>query len=184
MPFVFKYFGIISLPLFLVIAFWCIRQTEGHQLHKHSISKSILFLKNPFYRLIFRLNFVLKSLLDFLFLLYIKDHLQLSFTSPAIITLGIAIALFALLSLVIEGSTHALHLIIIYAAGVIWAISNILMALYIAVNWFTLVTYVMASIPWIIGFGALFLRRITVYVQLVCIVFIYSWTMLFVLKFL
>jgi hypothetical protein len=59
-PEIFKYNGIISVPLFTIIALLLIRKAPEFSFSKSTVSKSIFHLTKKTHRIIFRLNFLLK----------------------------------------------------------------------------------------------------------------------------
>jgi len=67
----FKYGGIISVPLFSTIALILISKTKNFFFSSSTISKSIHLLEKSTYRTIFQINFIIKSLLDLGFSIYV-----------------------------------------------------------------------------------------------------------------
>jgi len=179
-----KYSGLLSLPLFALLATVLMSHAPGHAVRTHSISKTILFLHHPTLRFLFRLNFILKSFVDFIFLWYIAKFFQLSWESPIIWCLGVACVLFASLAYFIEGKHAFWHVLLVYGVGVLWAITEVLLAYHIGVQWFIQYTWVSAIIPTVIAFWYLYVKKVTVVVQVVCIIMIYSWLVVFVTNFL
>lgn len=118
-PEIFKYFSLISMPLFSAIALLLIKNEPDFSFSKHTISKSIYFIKHPIKMLIFRLNFIIKMLLDFGFVWYLILHLKISFGSPLALFLILSAILFGSLAYFIMGKYTIIHKIIIYSYGVI-----------------------------------------------------------------
>lgn len=184
MPFWLKYIGLLSLPLFATVAFILIRRAPGYVLGRHSISETILFLEKPRYRGVFRMNFIVKALIDSCFLWVLAATIHISFWSPIVWCMAISNILFAALAFVLVGKTRLAHIILIYTVGVLWAVCELLIAYRIGIGWFTLYTWVIAVVPTAIAFWYLFRKKVNVGVQVVCMTMIYSWLVIFVTKFL
>jgi len=180
----FKYFSLISLPLFLIIALFLIKKVPEFSFKKHTISKTALFLNNPFQLLIFRFNFILKSLLDLGFTWYLIDRFKFKATSPLFWLLIICPVIFSLLACYLVGKHTFAHRIIIDGYGVLWSIVQILLAQITSSSLFIEITYILSVSALIIAFGFLFAKKTNVIIQAVCISLLYGWLILFVFRYL
>ncbi len=179
-----KYTGLLSIPLFLIIAFSLIAQAPGYSYRQHSISKTILFLEHTKYKFLFRLNFIFKAIIDMCFLGYLVQVLHLSYLSPIVWIFVLGSLLFGSLAFILVSNMELLHVIVIYTAIVLWALFEVLVAGVVGVSWFTVFTWLVACISTAIAFWFLYIRNITVVVQVICTVMVYSWLIVFVTKFL
>lgn len=180
----FKYNTLISIPLFSFIALLLIRKHPQFSYKKSTISKSILIMKRPLYKVIFRLNFLLKALLDYGFIWYIMRQ----FSVPGVSVLGISLLLsvtcFGLLAFFIEGKHTFEHKIFTYSNGVFWAISQILLSHMTNNITFIILSYTISIAAITIAFRFLFTRKTNVYVQGFCISILYLWLIIFVFYYL
>lgn len=183
-PEIFKYFSIISMPLFMIIAFLLIKKLPDFSFSKHTISKTALFIKDPFHMFIFRLNFIIKTLLDLGFVWYLIFRLKISFGSSLSWLLILSTLLFSLLAYFLVGRHTFIHRIIIYGYGVLWAIIQILLAQMTGNLTFIFYTNLLSISTLVIAFGYLFAEKTNVFVQAVCIVLLYSWLLIFIFKYL
>ena len=183
-PQIFKYNSIISVPLFAIVALYLIRRVPDFSFHKLTFSKTIYFLKHPAQVLIFRLNFVVKALLDFGFALFILNRFQISLTSPIAISLILSAFLFGTLAYFIEGRYSILHIFVVYTSGVLWAAGQLLVAKLTGNSPFFIYSVICLLTPVVLGFGFLFARKISVFIQAVCIFIWYFWLITFTLLFL
>ena len=183
-PEIFKYNSILSVPLFTVIALSLIKKAPGFSFSKSTVSKSIFHLKRKTHRIIFRLNFILKSLLDFGFTLYLMNRFNISPKSLLGFALILAVIFFGILAYFIEGKYSVLHKIFTYSGGVFWAISQILLAQLTKDLVFITFTNVLTFIVLFLTFGFLFTKKTNVIVQAVCMFLLYSWIVIFVFRYL
>jgi hypothetical protein len=185
-PEIFKYGGLISVPLFGVIAYWLICQIPTFDLRKLTISRSILFLHGRFHRSLFRLNFISKALLDLGFAIYVLDRFNLTDGSPVYWSLIVYSVLFASLSLFIEGKYWFIHLILVYSSGLLWAFSQIFLSYLTNDNNFLVLTVILTTVVVTLPLGYVLTRKtnINAYVQVVCISLLYVWMLVFAFRYL
>lgn len=183
-PELFKYGSLLSVPLFAIIALILIKQTKNYSLRTHTISQSIKYLTKPSHSLLFRLNFLIKALLDLSFSVYVLDYFSISFTSPIALLLITSSLLFASLAYFIEGKHTKLHMWIVYTSGFLWAIGYILVVLLISNSVFSLFTILAILTPVVIGFWYLFRKKTNAFVQAGCVIIWYIWILLFVFQYL
>src|SRR3989344_8989876 len=124
-PDFFKFNSLISVPLFAIIYLLLIKKIPELSFHKYTVSKSINFLNNPLQTIIFRLNFIVKALLDFGFALFLIQYFSISFGSLISLTLIFSAILFGSLAYFTEGKYTVIHHLTIYSSGVLWAIGQI-----------------------------------------------------------
>lgn len=183
-PEIFKYNSLISIPLFSVISLLLISKLPDFSFSKHTVSKSILFIKHPVEELIFRLNFLLKSLLDLGFAFYVINYFKISLNSTMAWSFILSAVFFGILSYFVEGKFAVLHKIIIYSSGVLWGFVQIMLAYHVGDYLFIQLTYFATIIPIALAFAFLFAKKLNVFIQIVCMSFWYFWLILFVFKFL
>ena len=183
-PEIFKYNSLISIPLFLFISLQLVKKVPDFSFSKHTISKSILFFKSPADRIIFKLNFIIKSLLDFGFFLYLVNRFELTYYSSLAWFLFLSIMFFLVLAYFIEGKFSVIHKVLIYGIGVFWTVCEILLAQLTNAPVFILFTNLSTVIVLILAFGSLFANKTNVFVQVVCASIMYLWIGIFVFKFL
>lgn len=183
-PDIFKYNGLISVPLFAIISFLLIKKKTNFSFSQYTISKSILFLHNRIQRIIFRLNFLLKALLDLGFTWYIIHFFKLPFNSPVIWSLLLSSVLFGSLSYFIEGTHSTVHKIIVYSSGVLWVLSQIYLSSLTRDPLFIGLTNAMTAIFTVLTFWFMFAKKTNVFIQALCMVILYSWLAVFVFNYL
>lgn len=183
-PEIFKYGSLLSVPLFAIIAFALIKQISDYSLHKYSVSQSVRFLNKPSHALLFRINFIMKGLLDLCFTFYVLSFFTIPFSSPIAILLIVSALLFGSLAYFIEGKYTLSHLFIVYTSGLLWAIGQILLAILIGDTVFILFTIVIITTFMVTGIIFQFLRKVTVWVQVFCVSILYLWIFVFVFQYL
>jgi hypothetical protein len=183
-PDIFKYNSIISVPLFTIIALLLIRKAPEFSFSKSTVSKSIFHLTKRTHRIIFRLNFLLKSFLDFGFAIYLINRFDISSISFLGLSLILSIVFFGFLAYFVMGKHTVLHKFFVYSGGVFWAISQILLAQLTNDYIFIIFTNVLTLIVLFLTFGSLFVKKTNVIVQAVCMFLLYSWLLIFVFRYL
>lgn len=183
-PAVFKYSSLISVPLFGIVALVLIRQTKNYSFRTHTISQSVKFLTKSAHNLVFRLNFIIKGILDLFFCLYILNFFNISLYSPISLILILSAVLFVSLGYFIESKNTTLHLIIVYTSGILWAVGQILLSYRVGNNSFALFSTIAISLALIIGLASLFLKRTNAYIQATCLLIWYGWLLIFVIQYL
>jgi hypothetical protein len=183
-PEIFKYNSVLSIPLFSVVALFLIRRTPNFSFSKHTVSKTVLFLNHSTHALIFRLNFVIKGILDLGFVWYLIRCYNLSFNSPLSWCLTLSAFLFGLLAYFVEGAHTRMHRIVAYSSGVLWAISEVYLALLTDDAFFIQLTAVSVAVVVCLTFGFKFAKKTNVFVQAFCMIVWYMWLILFVFRYL
>ncbi len=183
-PEIFKYNSLISIPLFAIVALVLVRKTTDYSFHNHTISKSIHFLNNPLQNAMFRLNFIIKALLDFSFALYIINHFKVSFGSFIFLMLLSSAFLFGTLAYFVEGKYSTSHKIATYTGGTLWVIGQFAVVRLIGDSGFTIFSTIFLSIPILLAFGYLFAKKTNVVVQAICMSIWYIWLLVFVFRYL
>lgn len=181
---IFKYFGLISLPLFLVIPLFLIKKIPDFSFKKHTISKTALFLKDPHKMFIFRLNFVVKALFDLCFIWYLINRFNLTTSSPLFWLLIIPPFLFGALGFFVIGTYTFIHRIIIFSYGILFGLSGIFLAYMTEDLFFFYLTILISLISNFLILEFFLKRKINVYVQAVSISLMYSWLILYVFRYL
>lgn len=179
-----KYFSLISVPLFGIISFVLIRQVSDFSLTEHTISKTIRFLHHPKQLMLFRLNFLLKTILDGGFVWYVSNYFHLPWYAPVVLMMSIAVMLFGALAYITDDAHVTLHYLLVYGAGALWMFSQLLLAYMIGDTWFITATLILAVVPVLVAFGFLVAKKTNALVQIGCMAMIYSWHALFVFRYL
>lgn len=168
-PEFFKYFSLISMPMFTTIALLLIKKIPDFSFKKYTISKTALFLKDPHQMFIFRLNFVAKALFDLFFIWYLINRFNLTISSPLFWLLISTPFLFSLLAYYIVGKHTVIHKIIVYSYGIIWAVCQVILAQNTGDIFFMKFTNILSFIVLTLAFGFLFIKKTNVIVQAVYI---------------
>ena len=180
----FKYNSLVSIPLFLTVAFLVMRTATGYSHKLHTISKSVEYYPNVSMRRLFNGNFLLKALIDYGFLLYLIVFAGIAWNSLPAVLLFMAISMFGMLGVFTEGSHSNLHRMLAYTISTVWTVVEILLAQRTGNALFILFTYPMAIIPTGIAYLYLFKKTLNVYMQLVIAFFIEAWLCVYVFVFL
>lgn len=183
-PEIFKYNSLISIPLFSIIALLLIKKTRGFSFSKSTISKSILLLKETTYQIIFRLNFVVKAALDFGFIWYLIHRFTIPINSFLGLSLMASVIFFGLLAYFTEGKHKIIHRMLVYGNGLLWGISQILLAQFTKDTFFIVFTNATTTVAILIAFWFLFAKKTNVFIQITCVSLLYSWLLLFVFRYL
>lgn len=183
-PEIFKYNSLISIPLFAIVVLALVRKTTDYFFRNHTISKSIHFLNNPLQNAVFRLNFIIKALLDFGFALFIINHFKVSFGSFMSLTLILSAFFFGTLAYFVEGKYSTSHKIVTYTGGVLWVIGQFAVVRLIGDSGFTIFSTIFLSIPILLAFGYLFAKKTNVVVQAICMSIWYIWLLVLVFRYL
>lgn len=183
-PEFFKYGTLISIPLFSLIALLLVRKSPDYSFQTHTVSKSIYVLRHRTQRIIFRLNFILKGLLDLGFALYVLNYFRLPLESITFFSLLVSAILFGSLAYFTEGKHSLSHKIATYTGGVFLVIGQISLAGVIGDRNFLLFSIVFVSVPLVLAFLFLFTKRTNVVVQTVCMAIWYIWYIALVARYL
>lgn len=179
-----KYGGLISAPLFSSIALILISKTKNFSFSSSTISKSIHLLEKSIYRTIFKINFIIKSLLDLGFSIYVIKYFKISAFSFLGLCLILEPIFFGLLAYFTEKKNSFIHGIFIYGSISFFLIYQVLLSLLINNLIFIIYTITQASISLFIAFGSLFIKKTNVYIQIICVLISYIWMLIFVFKYL
>jgi hypothetical protein len=179
-----KYNSVVSIPLFTIIALFLLKKARGFSYSKSTFSKSIIIMKGRAHGILFRLNFILKALLDYGFVFYLIDRLEIPFFSILALSMLLSVTFFGLLFYFTEGRFSFIHHFLVYANGVLWCIAQVFLANLTGNYSFILFTYVLSVVVLSIEFGFLFAKKTNVFVQAICWVLFYIWLLVYVFKFL
>ena len=183
-PEFFKYNSVLSIPLFALVALLLIRNAPNFSFSKHTVSKSVLFLDQSTHALIFRLNFLIKGLLDLGFVLYLLYFFKISLNSAPALCLILSALLFGSLAYFVEGTHSIVHKIVTYSSGVLWALGQLYFGQLTGDAFFRHFTNIMVAIPIILAFGFMFAKKTNVIVQALCMAIWYIWLVVFVFNYL
>lgn len=183
-PEVFKYFSLISAPLFGVIALSIVKNNPDFSMSKHTISKSVFFIKHPTKMHIFRSNFIIKAVLDLGFILYLASHLRLSFYSPIPTLMILSAILFGSLSYFIMGRYTTVHRIIVFTYGIMMGLAGVGLAQMTGNVNFVRLTVLLVILSNFLMISFFLAKKINVFVQAVCMSLLYSWLLLLVFRYL
>ncbi|KKP87230.1 MAG: hypothetical protein UR89_C0004G0019 [Candidatus Roizmanbacteria bacterium GW2011_GWA2_35_8] len=179
-----KYGGIISVPLFSLIALILISKTNNFSFSSSTVSKSIHLLEKSSYKTLFKINFLLKSFLDLCFSLYVINYLRISLLSFLGLSLIFEPIFFGLLAYYTEKKNSFLHGVFIYGSVFFFLIYQVLLSLLIKNQIFIIYTCIQAILSFFIAFGSLFYKRTNVYIQIICVSVSYVWMLIFVFNYL
>jgi len=183
-PTIFKFFSLISALLFGIIALSVVKNTPDFSLSKHTISKSVYFIKHPTKMFIFRLNFIVKAVLDLGFIFYLVSHLKISLYSPIPTLMIISAVLFGSLSYFIMGRYTTVHRIIVFTYGIMMGLSGIWLAQLTGNINFVRLTVLLVILSNFLMIGFFLAKKINVFVQAVCMSLLYGWLLLLVFSYL
>jgi hypothetical protein len=180
----FKYNSLISTPLFTVILLLLIRKKPDFSFTKQTVSKAIFFLNRPLDKIIFRFNFLLKSLLDLGFALYLINYFQVLLISPLALPLLLSVIFFGSLAFFIEGKFPLIHKINTYCSGILWIIAQIHLS-YLTQNFgFIYFTWILSSTILILTLIFMINKKTNILVQASCIFLLYFWLTIFIFRYL
>lgn len=183
-PELFKYSSLLSFPLFAIVALALVRKTTDYSFHIHTISKSIHFLNNSLQLVVFRLNFIVKAVLDFCFALFILNHFKIPYISVISLMLNLSALFFGSLAFFVEGKYASHHTIATYTSGVLWVVGLFAVVKLIGDSVFTFFSILFLFIPILLAFGYLIAKKTNVIVQASCAIIWYIWLLVFVFLYL
>jgi hypothetical protein len=178
-----KYNGVISIPLFAFIFLALLRKIPQFSFAKQTLSQSIVFINKPTLGKLFRLNFALKALLDFGFVLFLYDFFNFSLKTPVTWVLFLAVFLFGSLAYLTIDKHRLLHNIATYGSGLMWNLAEVLLARMTYDNFFIKLTYISVIVTLFIAFGFLFIRKTNIIIQTLCVLIMYVWVVYFIFRF-
>lgn len=180
----FKYASLLSVPMLGLGIMALAHNSRNFIPHRHTLSKTILLLKNTRHIALFKALFFGKAVLDFCFLFYVGQYFKLSWYDPAMFTMFFAIASFGTLGYFVEGDYSKVHTPIAYLSGTLWAVCQFFLAQLTGDPAFILFTNIFTTVGLCISYMFYFLRRLNIYVQILCFSFPYIWMLVFTLKYL
>ncbi len=183
-PEIFKFFSLISAPLFGVIVLFIVKNTPDFSLSKHTISKSVFFINHPTKMFIFRLNFIIKAALDLGFILYLASHLKMYLYSPIPTLMILSAILFGSLSYFIMGRFTTVHRAIVFTYGIMMGFAGIWLAQMTGNINFVRLTVLLVIVSNFLMIGFFLAKKINVFVQVICMSLLYSWLLLLVFGYL
>ena len=174
-PEFFKYLSLISLPLFCLIGLFTLKSIPHFSFSKGTFSESFVQIKTFPYQLLFRFNFLIKAILDLGFTWYIIQTLDLNWNSSIARFLILQNILFATLTYYVEGKHSLLHKTIIYSVGMLWLITQTLLAQFTLNSTFILLTDVSTIVISILAYYTLFSKKTNSIVQLICMLIFFTY---------
>lgn len=177
MPELFKYASVFSVPFFALVALLLFRLADTYSPTKHTISQTIIYLKNPLAILVFRLNFVVKALLDYCFDLYLLSHFKVSYFSLTGTLLFLSALFFGSLAYFTEASHSRIHRQLVYTSGALWALGQLLLSRLVGNNWFLIFSIIILPIPVIVGLSLQFTKKVNAFMQTACVLLWYAWVL-------
>lgn len=178
-PWLFRYNTLLSVPAFTVVIFLLLHRTKAFSYSQLTVSKSIHLLQSK-QKNIFRLNFVIKAIIDAGFVWYIAVALGLSVSSPLIILWTVTIVSFGLFAYFTDDRSRRIHEIFVYAWIVLWLLVEIVSSWYLHSVEFTHITFAIVALQAVLAFGAGILKRTNAVIQFTCVFLLYIWLVLFV----
>lgn len=183
-PQIFKYFSLISTPLFGLVSFLIVKSLPDFSFKKHTISKSVYFIKHKTTLSIFRLNFILKMILDLFFSWYLIDRLKILCNAPLFWLLILTPLLFGVLSYFVMGTYTLIHRILIFSYGILFGLSGILLSYQTNSLIFFCLTLLIVLISNFLIFEFFIKRKINVFIQIMSMSLMYGWLVLYVFRYL
>lgn len=183
-PEIFKFFSLISAPLFAAIALSVVKNTPDFSLSKHTISKSVYFIKHPAMMFVFRSNFIIKAVLDLGFIFYLVSHLRMPLYSPIPTLMIVCAILFGSLSYFIMGRFTTVHRVIVFTYGILMGLSGIWLAQMTGNINFVRLTVLLVILSNFLMISFFLAKKINVFIQVICMSLLYSWLLLLVFRYL
>jgi hypothetical protein len=181
---IFKYGAVISTPLFGLTVLLLLRTVGNFSFTRQTISQTVMFADKPWQRMVFKLNFLVKSILDLLFIYYTLKKLEIPLSSAVGIIWIESIICFGMIT-VFPVDTHKLkHYIVTYLSGTLFSAGQMAVAWYINNPQFLQFTLASVILNLSLAYGFLLFRKTTVVVQSICIMLMYIWTIVLVYGFL
>ena len=182
-PDIFKYNLILSVPIFLANTYLLLSKTKGFSYSKLTVSRSI-YLFNPAQRIVFRLNFVVKALVDFGFIWYLAKALSLSITSPLIILWIVIVSLFGSFAYFTDERGRGTHELMVYTWIALWLFVEFLSSLHTQNFIFIWITSGIVILQSVLAFGSRIRNKTNAIIQIICVLTLYVWLVVFVFVFL
>lgn len=179
---VLKYGSIISIPLFGIILIFLLKDTDGYTLKNQTISRAILFLSKSKNKTIFRLNFLIKGLLDLGFAIFVINRLNIQIIPASLILLSALI--FSSLGYFTEAKSHSKHELATYTSGLFWLVGYFLIVQNIHDLLFTKATALIFSGVTLLTFGSMLQKRTNAFIQIICGSAMYLWMLYFIINYL
>jgi len=173
-----------SVLLFGGIALYIVRQIPGYSFYTTTLSQSIFLLQDSKMIALFKYNFLLKGVLDFVFVLYVIQKLRIPLFSFFAFVMLLSPVLFASLAYFTEKRHKMRHYITTYASGLLWFIGALYLAWFVRDAYFFQITVMITILSLGMAFLAQIIRRTNILVQITCVAMMWLWVVLFVVKFL
>ncbi|MFO0703118.1 MAG: hypothetical protein U0525_00120 [Patescibacteria group bacterium] len=183
-PSIMKYSALASFPLFGVVVMWLITTLKNVDYSQHTISRTIMLLKNPTHRLIYRASFIVKAVMDLIFAIYVIQDLRLFWLSPIGISLVLIPILFGSLAYYVEGEFDIAHKRLVYAFIILWGFCQISLSFVTQDLSFVLMTIVSSIIVGLLVLYYMYRNIANIYIQGFCTIMLYFWLFVFVTKYL
>lgn len=180
----FKYASIISFPIFGLIFLFILRSTKNYNIEKSTISQSIFNLSDYKHKQIFKINFLIKGVLDLCFVLFVLNFFKIPATNILYWISLISSILFGSLIHFTEDKNRKNHLVVTYTSGVFWFLNTIYFAFLTSNHVFTFSTIILAIILLAISFYVQKTNKINAKVQSIIVFFMWLWVLFFVMLFL
>jgi hypothetical protein len=180
---IFKYGYVISWPVFIAINLLLFRSVAGDfSFSRQTLSQSVFLYTRRRQIYLFRISFIVKSLLDLTFWYYTINYFHLGiYTGISIIWL-ISVICFASLCFFTEDKYKLQHYIAIYSCVTLFLITKTGIALITGDKWFIWFTLLSAIFQCFISYFTLIKRTTNVYVQSIVLLFDYGWILWLVYK--
>ncbi|MBP9817904.1 hypothetical protein KBC75_04120 [Candidatus Shapirobacteria bacterium] len=131
-PDIFRFNGIISIPMFALATTYFWNRAVGFDHKNRPISETILWLKNPIDRVLYRLSFVFKSLLDVGFIWWLLDRYKIGFGSVVSMILFGSLVLYGLLAIFVKkNDSSTTHWLIAFSSGILWIAGQVFLVIII-----------------------------------------------------
>lgn len=164
----FRYLPLVSVALFSLVALFLIRRASGFSFAKQTVSMTILNLNDNRDILLFKLNFLVKGMLDLLFAVYLAQRFPRIQGMVPVVCFAIAAVLFCTLVYYVEGKYTFLHRLIVYTAGTFSAVGMFWLTFLLGNSAFIWFSAFAIFTPAIAAYVYLYLGKTNTYVQAAC----------------
>lgn len=179
-----KYASLVSFPIFGLIFLLILSGTKNYSLKESTISQAIFSLSEYKYKQVFKVNFIIKGILDFCFALFVLNAFNVPKTSIFYWISLISSILFGSIAYFTEDKNRENHLFVTYTSGVFWFINTIYFSFLTSNCVFTTSTIILAIVLLAVSFYVQKTSKINAIIQSIIVFFMCLWVFFFVELFL
>lgn len=174
-----KYNLIISTIVSVIVLLFLARGKDKYFLSKYTLSRLIVYLKKPSERILFRLCFSLKAVVDFGFYLFFYNKYNLSLTSVASISFLISLLLYFLMGIFTTDKHRTLHICLAGLAILTWALCQILLAILLGNILFLIASIVISYTAIVLSIWKIYKRSFNAYFEIFGLFLFFLWGLFF-----